>query len=58
MNHSFTIQSERSFKERLYKFLVLALRRINVFTARNRAIFEGAARAAAPFGGNVLNSRF
>ncbi|QJD79395.1 hypothetical protein [Spirosoma rhododendri] len=58
MTNSFTIKSASDFKGQLYKFFTLAARRINVFAVRNKAIFEGVARTAVPFGGNVLNSRF
>jgi hypothetical protein len=57
MHNSSAIQSGSSSKERIYKFFTLTLRRINVFAARNKAIFEGVSRTAAPFGGNVLNGR-
>ncbi len=58
MNTSLVIKNESTPKGSLYKFFTLTIRRITVFVARNPAIFEGAAHTNAPFGGNLLNSRF
>lgn len=58
MDTSFVIKSGSNPKGAIYKFFTLAARRTNVFVARNQAIFKGAAHTTAPFGGNLLNSRF
>ncbi len=58
MDTSFVIKRESNSKEKLYNFFALAVRRITVFAARNQAFFRGVAHTNAPFGGNLLNSRF
>jgi hypothetical protein len=58
MDTSFVIKRESNPKGLLYKFFTLTARRITVFLVRNQVIFKGAAHTNAPFGGNLLNSRF
>jgi hypothetical protein len=58
MDTPLAIKRESNSKGVLYNFFTLTVRRITVFTARNQAIFNGVAHTNAPFGGNLLNSRF
>lgn len=58
MSTSSVIKSKSNPKGALYEFFALAARRMTVFAVRNQAIFKGVAHTNAPFGGNLLNSRF